>query len=401
MLTTQLGYGGAETSFIRLANALAETMDVTVAVFTPTYGGSDYAAGHAPLQVPLRVLDAAQRSGFSHRWGGRLRQLRALKQQHDVTISFLSGPNMLNIAAGYPARTMVSLRGSRRYDPVAPRWQRWLFQWIIDPVVFRVAARIVPISPGLAEEIRSVAGAGALRKTVVIPPFIDEEAMRAKAAQPLPEPYAMLRGQKLVVAVGRLSVEKGFQHLIRVFATLTRQHPDAKLLLVGDGPMQAALRAICRAHGLAMDDLQPGVASVIFTRYQENVLPFMALARVYAMSSATEGFGNVVLEAMVAGVPVVAADTPWGARAILREDGQDSAEAYPTQEATAVAYGTLMPRIDRPEYHDIWVRTLSAHLDRPPASNPAIAGCLQRYAKDHVVEQWRQLLAGIARSHDV
>ena len=60
MLTTQLGYGGAETSFIRLANFLAQSMDVTVALFSRDYAKGAYASGHEPLQANIVLLDAPQ-----------------------------------------------------------------------------------------------------------------------------------------------------------------------------------------------------------------------------------------------------------------------------------------------------------------------------------------------------
>lgn len=373
LLTTQLGYGGAETSFIRLANFLAETMNVTVALFTSDYGAGSYSTGHEPLNARIVLLDDPTPTRRLQRWWRRLVRLRALKAQHAATISFLSGPNLLNVLAGYHARSVVSIRGSRFYDPVAPLRQQWLFRYICDPIIFRLAARIVPISDGLKHEIRHSGGAQALAKTQVIPPFISAELWQQRLAEPAPVAYTALKGQKVIVAAGRLSVEKGFHHLIRVFAQLTQHVPDAKLLLIGDGPMLAELRAQCATLNLPMDDLTPGVASVIFAGYQKNVLSCMALGRVYAMCSATEGFANVILEALAAGLPVIAADTPWGARYILHPDGTNPAEPYPTHQPMNTPYGTLMPRIDLPEYASIWTETLAAQLTHPspPATQRA------------------------------
>jgi len=394
MLTTQLGYGGAETSFIRLANFLAQSMDVTVALFTTDYGDKKkYAAGHEPLNAPVVLLDAPQRQIHVLRWLRRIRQLHALKKNHGATISFLSGPNLVNVLAGNNACTIVSLRGSRVYDPTASRRQRLLFQFLLDPIIFALAARIVPVSDGLKHEVRRGATAKSFDKIRVISPFIEHAAMQARLLEKPPEPYRALQGQPLIVAAGRLSVEKGFQHLIRVASVLAQTQSGIKLLLIGDGPMMADLRTLCAAHGLAMDDMTAGVSAVIFTGYQKNVLPLMALGGVYAMASATEGFPSVLLEAMAAGVPIIAADTPWGVRSILCKTTPDSAAPYPTTRPTKADYGTLMPRIDALEYEEVWVQALREALANPAAQN---AGTQQRpYNYDLAVvgEKWKALLA--------
>ncbi len=390
MLTTQLGYGGAETSFIRLANMLAQSMDVTVTLFTSDYGAGGYTKGHEPLNAAVVLLDAPQPCGRFMRWLRRLRALRALKATHDVAISFLSGPNVLNAVAGYPARTVISLRGSRRYDPVSPTLRRLVFQHLLDPIAFALAARIVPVSAGLIHEI--LGGTWVRHKVVTIPPFIRRNDLQQALAQPLPQPYQTLKGQKVIVAVGRLSVEKGFHHLIHVFNLMRISQTDIKLLLIGDGPMLPALRSLCDTLGLPMDDMRPDIASVLFAGYQKNVMPLMALGSVYALSSATEGFPSVLLEAMAAGVPVVAADTPWGARSILRDEDPANRNPYPTSQPMPAAFGTLMPRIDLPRHHAAWVEVLTEHLCRSRTANSNMQQRVDDFELAKIGQQWRALI---------
>lgn len=382
MLATQLGYGGAETSFIRLANALAETHEITVALFTPTYGGTVYAQGHETLNARIVLLDEAGHSRLT-RWWNRIQKLRALKLQHDLCISFLSGPNLVNALSGRGARSIISLRGSRHFDPVAPRAQNLLFRYLLDPLIYARVGRIVPVSPGLALEVGQVQR----RKVRVIPPFLELATIRGKLAAPAPEAFAALKGQPVIVSVGRLSIEKGFQHLIRIFHTISQQRPGAKLLLVGDGPMREALRAQCSALGLALDDVSQGSSSVIFTGYQQNVLAFMALGKVYALTSATEGFPSVLLEAMIAGLPVLAADTPWGAHFILTGTAQTI--PYPTSTPTRTECGTLMPRIDDAAFAQCWESALQEAFDAPRAGTCSRP---EDFTREKVVAQWLQLI---------
>lgn len=355
LLTTQLGYGGAETSFIRLANFLAQSMDVTVVLFTNDQNR------HEALNAEIKVLDDAKPTYQLQRWIRRIWRLRKLKREQDAVISFLSGPNITNILAGYNTKTVVSLRGSRIYDTNASIWSRRIFQYLIDPITLNLAAKIVPVSAGLKNEIRQLAGAWTLPKVTVIPPFVLTENMMERAAENPPEMFLPLKNQPVIVTVARLSVEKNIQHLISVFAKLIQKNRGAKLLIIGDGPLLTSLRKQCEDLQLVIDNMSEGVSSVIFAGYQKSPLSFLKIGKVFAFSSSTEGLPNAVLEAMAVGIPVVAADTPWGVRAVLSNHPQNDT-AYPTHSITPVDYGILMPRIDDERYAEEWVKILSECL---------------------------------------
>lgn len=103
---------------------------------------------------------------------------------------------------------------------------------------------------------------------------------------------------KMVLAVGRLDKVKGFDYLLRAWVTVQKHHPDWRLIIVGSGNELQNLQAIIDLHGL------DGSASIV--PQQLNIKPFYMRASVYAMSSLEEGFGMVLLEAMVAGLPIAA-----------------------------------------------------------------------------------------------
>jgi glycosyltransferase involved in cell wall biosynthesis len=106
--------------------------------------------------------------------------------------------------------------------------------------------------------------------------------------------------EKTLLAVGRLSREKGHADLIESVALLRTAEPDLKfkLLIVGDGPEQANLtRAVCERK---LD------SHVVFVGHVTDVAPFYAIADLLALPSHSEGSPNVLLEAMAAGLPIVA-----------------------------------------------------------------------------------------------
>jgi glycosyltransferase involved in cell wall biosynthesis len=119
-------------------------------------------------------------------------------------------------------------------------------------------------------------------------------------------------GARLVM-VGLLASHKNQALLIRSFARLLQQRPDAKLMLVGEGPLKEDLRTLARELGI--ED------RVIFAGFRADPWPFYASADLFVLSSDREGHPNVLVEALQAGTPVVATDSGGGTREIL-DDGR-------------------------------------------------------------------------------
>jgi glycosyltransferase involved in cell wall biosynthesis len=107
-------------------------------------------------------------------------------------------------------------------------------------------------------------------------------------------------GEKLVLAVGRLSREKAHRDLIAAFKHLRETNRDLqlKLVIVGDGPERSSLEAY--AESLGVNEM------VVFAGQVNDVQPFYTVADVFALPSHSEGSPNVLLEAMAANLPVVA-----------------------------------------------------------------------------------------------
>ncbi|MBV9622249.1 MAG: glycosyltransferase [Gammaproteobacteria bacterium] len=150
----------------------------------------------------------------------------------------------------------------------------------------------------------------------VIENGVPEPGQRAQLAQlthaPLPESLlARMRERPTLLAIGRLSVEKGFDELIAAFAAARSAGPH-QLLIVGEGPEEARLRQRVSALGLAED--------VHLSGYVEGADRLLTHAAGLVMSSRTEGMPVVLLEAMQAGIPVIA--TAVGAIPQLLEQGR-------------------------------------------------------------------------------
>ncbi|MDH3378371.1 MAG: glycosyltransferase family 4 protein, partial [Gammaproteobacteria bacterium] len=163
-----------------------------------------------------------------------------------------------------------------------------------------------------AEELVK-SGACELDRIRVLPlPVPDELFLPTQTSHDLIDQYD-LTGQRILLYVGRMAANKRIDLLVDCLKAVKQKLSNVKLLLVGDGASNEALRhevkrAQSRAEELGLRD------EVIFTGVVGSVAPYFGLADVYVSASLHEGFGVPLVEAMACGVPVVATDItshPW------------------------------------------------------------------------------------------
>ncbi len=116
----------------------------------------------------------------------------------------------------------------------------------------------------------------------------------------------------VVISVGRLDPEKGFEDLIRAFSLVIKQI-DSRLFIIGDGPQKVYLVELASRLGLER--------YVHFHGSDPNPLKFMRKSNVFALASYSEGMPNVLVESMMCGCTPVSTDCPTGPNELL-EDGK-------------------------------------------------------------------------------
>lgn len=171
-----------------------------------------------------------------------------------------------------------------RTNPAVTALERWLL---------RRTDRTVAISEALRRFTIDSTGCDP-GKVVTVQYGYDAHADVAPLAAPSPVP----RGVPAVLAVGRLVEQKGHDVLIKAFARIGRDFPAARLVIVGEGPLRPILERAIEERGLGQ--------SVVLAGRRDDVRAFMPDAAVLAHPSRWEGFGLVLLEAMAAGLPIVA-----------------------------------------------------------------------------------------------
>jgi glycosyltransferase involved in cell wall biosynthesis len=271
-----------------------------------------YLADVSPA-VRLRWGTARSRAG---RWRALRRFVRETRP--DVVVSFLSYFTVLTAvrAAGVGARVvfnqqtpMSAFLADGDYAWRRP-WHRRLFA-LTTRAGYAAADLIVTTSQGVAEDL--VAGFGVDRASIrVVPNPVDLDAVAAAAREPIVAARAADWQPPVIVAAGRLADVKNYPLLIEALALLRRRVP-ARLFILGQGDEERAIRALVTARGLD--------GAVVLCGFERNPWKFIARADVFALTSRYEGFGNVLVEAMACGVPVVATRSS-GTSDIVR-DGVD------------------------------------------------------------------------------
>ena len=147
--------------------------------------------------------------------------------------------------------------------------------------------------------------------------------------------------RNVVITVGRMHGIKRQWHLIKSFKLVKEMCPDSRLILLGEGELRPKLEEIIEQYDLADDVEMPGNVN--------NVQDYLAQAKVFAMTSRCEAMPCSVLEALSAGVPVVACDTPGGIREELGIARESQNAKYPLRGEC----GIITPYIEDNDIDDI------------------------------------------------
>jgi glycosyltransferase involved in cell wall biosynthesis len=327
-LLPSLAAGGAQRQFALLARAMAErghhVLFVTCVPGGPHWDGLATAEG--VRLVPLTERTAADRLGIGRRLPAITWRLARLLRSHRIEIvySALHVANFLAwlaTGAGRTAALCWGMRAARQDLPWRQRLPYELCRWVSDDVDLMIANS----SAGLAEY---EAGGYRPRRAEVIANGIDVDNFRPdpRCQQQIRAEFGCPVGATLVGVVGRLAPVKDHPTFLAAAARLCGGHPQARFVIVGDGPLAYRHALVAQATRLGLDGrlLWAGERADMARVY--NALDLLCL------SSASEGFPNVLAEAMACGIPAIATDV-GDARSILGATG----EIVPPREPAALS----------------------------------------------------------------
>lgn len=193
------------------------------------------------------------------------------------------------------------------------------------------ADRVVVPTRSVGQLLRSY---GVRQPIHAVPTGVDLELLRSTPRTPVRGRFGIPEGAPVVAYSGRLAKEKNLDLLISAFAQVAQKRPEARLLLIGDGPWRERCEQLAASLGMA--------ARVHITGYlpHQQVFDCLAEAQVFAFPSLTDTQGVAVLEAMAVGCPPVAVRS--GAVVDVIRDQQDGLVVAPTAEGMAEALEAVL-----------------------------------------------------------
>jgi len=273
---------------------------------------------------------------------------RYLKQERPVVLmahgDYIGIANLAKLISHQSTKVLhgVHINVSRYFDEISGIKTK--LRQLLLKYTYAASDGLVAVSKGVAEDLSGMTGIPLSQIQVIYNPVVTIDLLN-KAKQPIDHPWFMTGEPPVILGAGRLMIQKDYPTLIRAFAKV-RQHRLCRLVMIGEiTPHKVELEALAEELGVAQDIQMPGFAN--------NPYAYMSKAAVFVMSSQYEGFGNVLVEAMATGTPVVSTDCESGPAEILGYGQYGKLAPVGDANSLAVAIGETLD-------HPLDAKTLQA-----------------------------------------
>ncbi len=234
------------------------------------------------------------------------------REEPDVMLSALNYPNITAVIAreiaGVATRVIVSERNMPSLKSGGARAKRkWRALPRLIPSFYPMADVVSAVSCDVGNDLARLIGVPEDRVEITYNPVVTPE-LREMASESTDHPWLQGNGPPVILGVGALRPQKNFELLVRAFAQV-RGKVDARLVILGEGPLRSELEALVAQFRLESD--------VDLVGFVDNPFPYMSRASALVLSSHYEGLPGVLVQAMACGCPVVSTDCPGGSREIL------------------------------------------------------------------------------------
>ncbi len=326
LVTGSMGVGGAERVLALLANSWVHK-GWNVYVIDLSGGRIPNAYKLDPKVVFIMQRNISSNGSKFHKGFNRIRRICWLRN----TLKSLT-PNLVIAFANYTSLiTSIGMTGlsiplilTERADPHGRYYGLW---WdLFHRVFYRRAGALVAVSQAALDYFSPKV----YKHGLVIPNPVPPPPCRSIAE----DGNIAISGYKRMIGMGRLDQVKGFDRALEAFGMVFQKHPDWRFEIWGEGVDRERLEAILVKAGLS------NVARLC--GHTEDPYGVMLGADLFVLSSHTEGFPNVLCEAMATGVPVISFDCSSGPREIIRDGIDGLLVANGNMSALAAAMDRLM-----------------------------------------------------------
>lgn len=326
-----LSGGGAERLHVQLAPRLAASGLAPYFLLDRKRG---QLLAEAEAICPVESLDAHRQIAALPALVGHLRKYRPA-----ALIANMEHMNVMAVIARAIARAPTRIIACQ-HNSFSEQVKRPSWQWRALPALYRAilphADAIVAVSEGVSGDLAERSGIDRSRISVIHNGLVDDDFAARAAGEPDHPWFA--DDAPVVLGMGRFVPQKDFATLVRAFAHI-RDRTHARLMILGEGPGRAELEALIASFGLSDRIALPG--------FTANPLPWLRRSGLFVLSSRFEGFGNVLVEALACGTPVVSTDCPYGPSEIV-EGGRYGA-LVPVGDPKALGEAILASLNDRPD----------------------------------------------------
>lgn len=327
--------GGQERCVSRLTEILQDTYVIKVILFDDSIIDYPIYGEYFSLQLPSKTdRNPLMRCIMVFLRARKLRQL-INKYKPFAALSFGGGANLVNIIASTgKCRPFLSIQGYGGVRQVQG-WENFFRRYL-----YSKAEKIVCVSKAILNDLAEVMPQSKDKLCLLYNAYNMEEIRGFSLMKT--DMDSVFAEKDVIVTVGTLDPVKGYWHLIKALYLLKQKRKDLLLLQIGPDYYQhgKVLKKLVSELGLDQD--------VIFLGYQDNPYKYVAKSKLFVLSSISEGFPNVLVEAMACGVPVVATDCKSGPGEILSA-AEDKETAVEVEFAD---YGILVPPLNGNENYD-------------------------------------------------
>ena len=339
--------GGAERVMLALANGLAEK-DILVDLVLNKVDGSYLK--DASEKINIVSLDSSRALLSILPLAKYLR-----KEKPDAILSAMNYVNivtvMAHLASGSNTKVIVSehnnlTESKKELSFIKGRILTSLMSW-----AYRKANGIVAVSNGVADALTNELKIDRNKITTIYNPIFSEDLIK-RSQELILHPWINKTAPPLILGVGRLDPQKDFKTLIHAFKQVLEKK-DCNLIILGEGELRPELEKLIKSLNLDDNVQLPG--------FVDNPYAWMSHADLFVLSSIREGFGNVIVEAMACGTPIVSTDCPSGPSEIL-EKGLWG-DLVPPGNADLLAQA-IINTVDNPIQKDITTRAKFFSADK-------------------------------------
>lgn len=301
-------------------------------------------------RLGAQVVDFSDRHNAS---GNLTRRIKEYVVAHQVKIVHTHSPRTVLAAAMALIGTHETIHLATEHLLYTPGDRRWgLIYTLLDRFSLYLPDHIIAISQKMYRQIVALPGLSAKRITVIHNAVDCESFYVPDQRDPCRLEFGLSPESQVIGYAGRIEKMKRLDLLLEGFSLVLTRHPQARLMIIGEGQLRPRLEALAASLGISQ--------AVIWTGFRQDIPRLLAAMDVYVQPSANEGLSKAMLEAMAAGKPVISTDV-GGAPEVVT-DGKTGI-LIPPGSSSAI-WTAIVDLLDHPEKRSTLAQAARSHVVR-------------------------------------